>query len=865
MFKLNPMSAAALAYLAVFALPALSQEQPAQQLERVSVTGSAIKRTNAEGPAPVEILTRKQIEKTGATSINELLRSIPSIDIFDQGELASNSPSGSGTANIRMRGLSSSEVLVLVNGRRAPVSALYDSSGAGAAFDINTLPIGAIERIEILKDGGSAIYGADAVAGVVNFITKTDYQGIEATASYGQSSRNDGKEKRVGLAAGFGDLTKDRFNVLFGLDYLKRDPILRKDRDISSSVDFRRFGGSDARSSFAPTGNVIDPNSGSFVGVPYAPCPADSLNGTRCRYDFNKSLLTAYNGADRLSAMAVANFQVTNDTKAFAEVIYSTSKDHFDAHPVPDYFIVPITNENQRPYEILDKDANGKFTVPTNTVYIAGRFMQGGPRMTDRKSDFLNVATGLEGGFGNYDWKVNISRGESKVSNHDFNYYDAAKWADATTSGKLNPTVTTNDPAFVEGLKVDPRRVGKSVLSTLNAQLSGDVIPLPAGMLRFAVGLSVNHETLSDQPDKIIQDGNVVGGIAQSAVDASRTFKAVYGELSIPVLKDVEAQAALRYDKYPNANATSPKLGVKWSVLPTLALRASYAGSFRAPVLKQLYGGQEQGATTVTDPDLCKRLGVALDDKGECGVAAFQINGSNPALKPEKGKSYNIGAVFEAGSIFNMSVDWWRINKTNDISTPTIASAIEQGFFAKNGARFDIFTNLQNFAQHQVEGVDIDARLRFRGTALGDVSVRNLTTYYQTNKNRAGDGDSWADYNGTYIYPRFRNNLILATDIGPWSYNLSWKTVGGFWDTDVAYPVKEGTRRVGSYETADVLVQYSGFKSLELGLGIQNVLDRMPPLSLTNAGSNTYTQMGFAELYTNRGRFLYVTAKYTFR
>jgi len=183
-------------------------------------------------------VTRKEIERSGATSINELLHSIPSIDIFDQGELASNSPAGSGTASIRMRGLSESNVLVLLNGRRLPVNALYDSSGAGAAFDINSLPIGAIDRIEILKDGGSAIYGADAVAGVVNFITKTDYQGIEATASYGNSSRNDGKEKRLGLSAGFGDLTKDRYNVLFGLDVFKRDPILRADRDISKSEPY---------------------------------------------------------------------------------------------------------------------------------------------------------------------------------------------------------------------------------------------------------------------------------------------------------------------------------------------------------------------------------------------------------------------------------------------------------------------------------------------------------------------------------------------------------------------------------------------------------------------------------------------------
>ncbi|RZJ10105.1 MAG: TonB-dependent receptor [Rubrivivax sp.] len=871
MFKLNVMTAGALAYLATFAVPALAQES-AQQLERVSVTGSAIKRTNAEGPAPVEIVTRKDIEKTGATSVNELLRSIPSIDIFDQGELASNSPSGSGTANIKMRGLSSSEVLILVNGRRAPVSALYDSSGAGAAFDINTLPLGAIERIEILKDGGSAIYGADAVAGVVNFITKTDYQGAEATVSYGRSSRSDGTEKRLSAAAGFGNIAKDRWNILFGLDYLKRDPILRKDRPGSDSVDFRGVGGIDGRSSYAPTGNVLDPNTGGFVGVPYAACPADSFvaSNQRCRYDFNKSLLTAYNGADRLSGMAVANFQVTNDTKAFAEVIYSTSKDHFDAHPVPDFFIVPITNENQRPYEILGEDAAGDFTIPTNTVYIAGRFMQGGPRMTDRKSSFLNFATGLEGGFGNYDWKVSLSRGISKAENRDFNYYDADKWLAATGSGAPNPTISTNDPAFVEGLKVKPVRTGKSVLTTLNAQISGDVAPVPAGMARFALGVSLNRETLSDQPDKLTQEGNVVGSIAQSAVDAGRTFKAIYGELSVPLLKNVETQLAMRHDKYSSYSATSPKVGVKWAVTPALALRASRSGSFRAPVLKQLYGGQEQGATDVTEPRLCRILGVPVTvdpATGEetCSVSPFQVNGSNPDLGPEKGKSVNFGAVFEAGSMFNASVDWWKIKKTNEISTPTIATAIEQGRFTRNGPRFEIFTNLQNFAEREVEGVDLDARLRFPGTPLGNVTVRNLTTYYVTNKSRANEADPWADYNGTYVYPRFRNNLILSSELGPWNLNFSWKTVGGFWDTDQAHPVESGTRRVSSYETADIQVQYDGFKSWELGLGVQNVTDRLPPLSLTNAGSNSYTQMGFAELYTNRGRYMYLSAKYTFR
>jgi iron complex outermembrane receptor protein len=856
MFKRTRISTGVLLALGgVLLAPVAAQ---AQQSQRIEITGSAIKRTSTEGPAPVEIITKKDIERTGATSVNELLRSIPSIDIFDQGELASNSPAGSGTASVRLRGLSDSEVLVLLNGRRMPVNALYDSSGAGAAFDINSLPIGAIERVEILKDGASAIYGADAVAGVINFITKTDYQGIEATATFGLSSRGDGQETRVGLSAGFGDLSKDRFNVLLGLDYYKRDPLLRKDRDLTSSVNFTRFGGFDARSSFAPTGNVINPNTGAFVRLPYGPCPPEALDvaAARCRYDFNASLLTSYNGADRLSALGVANFQITPNLKAFAEATFSTSKDHFDAHPVPDFFVVPITDPSQLPYEI---------SPGSGTIYIAGRFMQGGPRMTDRKSDFLNLATGLEGSFGTYDWKVSASRGRSKVTNQDSGYYDANLWFPATSSGAINPTVGTNDPAFVESLKVRPLRVGESTLSTLNAQINGQLFNLPAGPVQFAVGGAYNKEKLADTPDPLTQAGEVIGSIQQAAVEASRTYKAVFAELAIPVTKTIEAQLAVRHDKYPNASATSPKVAAKWSVTPEFALRGSFTKSFRAPVLKQLFGAQEEGAINITNPDSCTILGIPLNPDGSCDVAAFQVNGSNPDLQPEKGKTFNLGVVFEATRNISASIDWWKINKTDDISSPTVTTAIEEGRFVRDAGRWLVFTNLQNIAERETSGVDVDARVRFPGTFLGNVSIRNLLTYYTTNKTRSSSTDSWAEFNGTYATPKWRNGLNVTVENGPWVVGTSLRTVSGFWDTDEPYPIATGTRKVGTHEELDLLVQYSGIKNFDVSIGVKNLLDNDPPFSLTNASNNAYTQMGFAELYTARGRYFYVTAKYAFR
>jgi iron complex outermembrane receptor protein len=175
-FQRNKLAAAVGCLLGIGGI-LLPLAAPAQTPDiRVDVTGSNIKRVEGEGALPVEIVTREEIQRTGARTVNELLRYIPSVDIYDQGEIASNSPSGSGTATIRLRGLSETNVLVLLNGRRLPVNALYDSTGAGAAVDVNMIPISAIERVEILKDGGSAIYGADAVAGVVNFITRKDFR-----------------------------------------------------------------------------------------------------------------------------------------------------------------------------------------------------------------------------------------------------------------------------------------------------------------------------------------------------------------------------------------------------------------------------------------------------------------------------------------------------------------------------------------------------------------------------------------------------------------------------------------------------------------------------------------------------------------
>lgn len=846
MFKRTEVSTAlAIAFggvLAVVALPGVAQER---KLERIEITGSAIKRVQVEGPTPVEIYTKKDIERSGATTISELVKNIASIDINDQGELTGNSPSGSGTSNLGIRGLSERNLLVLLNGRRLPINALHDGSGAGAAVDVNNIPLSAIERVDVMKDGGSAIYGADAVAGVINFITRKNFTGLEAKVGYGISSRNDGKETPASIVFGLGDYDTQGFNVLASLDMFKRDAIKRTARDITSSADWRRFGGVDGRSSFHPSGNIV---SGTGSPGQLAPCPeADlPLKGGLCFFDFSKSILDSTNGADRFSSMVIGSLKLGADMRGFAELTHSESKDLFLAQPAPGAFV----------------DNLGRT--------IRARFLQPGPRTTNRESSLLQVVTGLEGSFGETDWKAAAGQGTSKVSNRDSNYLDAERFIAAINNGTIDPTSQSNSAALVDSLRLTPTREGKSVLKFANAQVSGQLMELAGGAVGYAVGVQLQRETLSDQPDADQQAGNVFGSIAQSAVSASRKAGAVFGELSLPITKDIESQLALRHDKFTGNSKTSPKVAVKYRPNGSLMLRGSYAGSFLMPSLKQLFGGQDQGAESVSadangNPHPVCAAFPALS--GACLNFPYQqISGSNPNLRPEIGKTYNVGFVFEPAPVLSLGVDFFKIEKRDEITTLSVESAVANGDFSISPrGEAQVFVTNQNVAQSKVDGLDTDIRVRIGDTPFGRMTVRNGLTYYTSIQRQFEPGGPFFEFNGTFLNPRWRNSFNVNFEQGPWSSTFQIRTTSSMKDSDqpAGDPENETARRIKTYEEFDVTLAYSGIKNMKLSGGIKNALDRQPPYS--NEGTqNQYGSLGFPYIYSPRGRFFFLTVDYKF-
>jgi iron complex outermembrane recepter protein len=850
MLKKSRIGAAAALVAACVAAPALAQET-----QRITITGSSIKRLDAEGPAPVEVYTRKDIARTGATTVAELVRGIAAIDIDDQGELTANSPSGSGASSLGIRGLSERNVLVLLNGRRLPINALTDGSGAGAAVDVNNIPISAIERVEILKDGGSAIYGSDAVAGVINFITRKNYNGLEARLGFGISSRSDAEEKAGGFVAGFGDYDKSGFNVLGALDVFKREAIPRTARYITETIDNRRFDGvTDGRSGFHPNGNILNAAGTAVVGQ-VVPCPPEDLRGTTCRFDFNKSILNSSNGADRWSSMVIGNLKL-GGMRLFGEVVYSESTDLFLAQPAPGQY----------------RDQLGRS--------VNGRFMQPGPRTTDRKSTLLSTTFGLEGTFGSVEWDVAVGQGTSKVNNQDSNYLDFTLFSAAIANGTIDPTSNNNPTAVLDAIRLTPNRNGKSVLKFVNAKASGSLMELKGGSLGWALGAQFNKENLRDTPDANQQAGNVFGSIAQAAVDARRDLKAVFAELAIPLTKELEAQIAVRSDHYSGASGvqngvaingqseskTSPKFAVKYRPTSNFAVRASYAQSFLAPTLKQMFGGTDEGAESTSDTDiLCPAFGVPAAD---CDNFPYRnVTGSNAGLKPETGTTKNIGFIFEPARDVAVAIDFWSIKKKNEVSQPTVESAVEQGLFNRRpSGEWQVFTNNQNIAGTQSAGVDIDFRARLADTAWGRLSVRNNGTYYSYIRNRTDVGDPLLNYAGTFLNPRWRNTLTFSLDSGTWASTLSIRSTAGMRDTDqeIGSAAFNAARSIGAHEEVDLGVQYSGMPNLTLAGSIKNLLDNSVPFS-ARGSQNQYGSLGFPYIYSPRGRFFQVSANYAFK
>ena len=925
--------------LALASLPALAQD--VQRGERVEVTGSSIKRIDAETALPVTVIKREDLDKLGVTTAAELLDRISSNN--GQGynaTLAIGDAARPGFSGASLRGLGSTNTLILLNGRRL---AVYAFDGGGV--NLSSIPIAALERVEILRDGASAIYGTDAIAGVINFITRKDYQGGTIEAGYYSTDSKGGNSRTGTVTLGYGDLAKNGFNVFGVFDYRKQDAIAANQRTFSRTAFIREEGVNRLSSNSVPA-NILtsaglqNPYANKFQGgngcnppTSFGTSPTDA----RCRFDY-ASVIDIFNPTESASALFRATFQLNANNQLFAEYLHSENRSKFRISPTP---VSESTTFNTGTDRVL-YPKTGKY-YPGNgiTPAIPGiaadsgpvpgfadifwRSLSAGPRTDVAKEKADRGLIGAEGsGFG-WDYNVGLMRTQDRVTDSYVDGYlsesrllrtggltpkqpgySAAVVAGGGIDPAINPFSVAQDAAgqaAIEATKVNQVvRVGKSTRDSIDGRASREIFNLPAGPLAIAVGGEFRREKYDDVPAPIFSSGDLIGsgGDLQPA-QGSRRVAAAFTELNIPIIKNLEAGFAARFDHYSDfGNTTNPKVSLRWQPSTQLLIRASAGTGFRAPTLPELFTGvtQTNSGGAYDDPLFDSSNGPGKSRCNDNGGAQFNPNfcnaqlkikqGGNPKLDPEKSHQYSAGFVLEPTRDVTFGADYFYIKQRQQIgiingdtkitdyidkfnATTRTSSSIYSGDIATKIDPFSgvtvidfVSSQFANVAEQITKGVDISARYRLPKTEFGQLTAGIESTYLISSKSRLKGDPNFTENIGLYAIfgpvVRYKQLLSLGWDYGPYNAALYYNYQTGY--TDENTNLAGNPRRVGPYETFDITGSYTAFKAVKLTLGIRNLIDRNPPFT----NQNQYFQVGYDPTIGDpHGRTYYARLSYTFR
>jgi iron complex outermembrane receptor protein len=892
----------------LFGQAALAQDT-AQPIARVEVTGSSIKRADVEGALPVQMVSRDDIKRSGATNTAELLTTLSSNSMVG----ATNSAEGAGLSTYglstaSLRGLGASKTLILVNGRR-----LGNYATDGTAVDVNSIPLASIDHVEVLKDGASGVYGSDAIGGVINFITRQNHTGVELNGYTSASRYGGGQTHKASILAGWGDFDTDRYNITLSADISKDNAILGRQRAYAgNSWTNNGFRDQSATPSGAITtyDPVTTPNAGGVIphalntlgkglGNPLSPNNC-TVNGS----DYDANLGTCrFNSAPYVNLVPESKranvggsfrFKLNDNAEFFMEGFASRQKTLQEAQPSPysNSFlstdpafalknITPsIVVSPTSPYYPAAYLASKGITGPVSVSY---RAFDGGNRQAEDTSNASHLVLGFRGNFKGYDYDVAYTHNNSDITERALSGYQnqTALVSLLSNNNAFNPWTQYQNPALAAQIHatnyVGP--VMNAVLrnDALNARISGELFQLPAGAVSFAVGGSLSDENLSVNPSQAYQSGDVSGyGGAVLPLSASRNSSAVFAEAIIPIIKHLEADLAVRHDRYPNASATNPKISLRYQPISQLLLRGSYGKGFREPSLPELYNQQTLGTSSnITDP--------VTGETGQFNV----IYGGNGKLKPEKSEQASAGFVVDPVKGMSIAVDYWKINVNNLVTELAPSFVVNQaaagnpqytGQVTRDGAGniTSIVGTKVNAGSVKTAGIDLDARWAFlKSPTFGNFNLRLNGTYTSKYDLTLPDGTvlksvaATIDKDGnvlnavsTGIIFRWKDQLTLDWKRKEWAASLTNNFQTGYWDAARADAETPIAQHVGAFSTWDAQASYGGIKNLTLTAGVKNLFNRKPPEVIT-AGS--YFQSGYDPSYFDpHGQTAYVSANYKF-
>jgi iron complex outermembrane recepter protein len=854
-----------------------SDEQRASSLDRVTVTGSRIKRAEIEGPNPITVVSRADLQAAGEISVADFLRNNV-YNSFGSARESSGSATGS-QATVSIRGLGAAYTLVLLDGRRiTPSGAL-----AGTAANINMIPTSAIERIEILREGAAAVYGSDAIGGVINIITRKDYEG--ANIQMGFESPKVGPSGTTGSASA--GISSDRGNITFVLDHQERQ--MMYNREIKDLV-------LDAGLPWATS--AYNSSAGFFSGstglVSVANCDEfeNSIRTGANTCGFDHGATSANESSLRRNALLVnGTYDITDNTSLFFRGLTSETKS------LGVYASAPVDNAGRGPGILPTISASNPFNPfgVDGTLYY--RFTPLGTRDSHRKDTMRDFTLGLRGFsdiLGGADWEVAVGYGQAAQSSVNFNYGIGSALQAAIDSGTYNPFDPTHPSVAAAAPGIGHTVFVESTLKTrgIDGNISFDLFDIGDRSASFVTGFEYREDALNQTYDAQSAAGNVFGS-AGAGTDGDRSYVAVYFESLFPVLDTLSLTLAGRYDDYSDVGSKfSPRVSLEFRPIDSLLLRGSWGKGFRAPSLSNLYNAPSP--TNLSSPAdstiphaggdelACNAL---LAYRAASGNAAYQpypvnpcstslqytwLQQSNPGLQPEESENWGVGVVWSPTDTLSVALDYFDIEIENIIGTIPRSLAFRFGdegvplygvtrganIVAPDGTVLPGPANLiqlpiVNGALRTTRGVDLEASYRLDTDTLGSFHTK-LAWSHVLEFNFTPVGAGTQEQAGTQGFPRNRGQLGLGWSGGDWSANVITNYISGHAGSTAAsvFP---------SWTTVDAQVRVALPWNGSVTLGVRNVGDKIPYMT-SALGFPHYSNT----LYNIYGRTPYISYEQNF-
>jgi iron complex outermembrane receptor protein len=873
-----------------------SAQQAEAPMQRVEVTGSSIKRLAAEAALPVSTIKAEEFANRGMTTLADVMMALP--------QSASLAPSNAGAGtNINLRGLGVNRTLVLLNGRRMANEAIADGYA-----NLDVIPMSALARVEILRDGASSIYGSDAIGGVVNFITKRSFEGATATAQYIQpEKKGGGDEQRLTFTAGKGNLATDGWNVYATVDAHRRSALAARDRAELSTPELLTSigraptlgsGGYAAPANFTTATNrtAANPYSNSGCLAPY------SIQGARNTCILNNSEYgQALYANEQVTFYARGTKQFSDDHTLTIDFMRGEENIISTRNPTQSVAVNGVAASVPKTSKWYPGGSGGVPAMPGITgqpVLVTWSVADLG--LATSKDVQLNQRLGVvdEGRIGNWDYKAGLVYGLSDRNIYFRSGYVQGPGLNAgLASGTLNP-FGLQDAAGLEYLKsisVDgiQNRSARSTYSGIDVTASRSLMEMAGGQMALAIGADVHRDTTRDTKLDIFNTVTYANN-ATGHGEGARNVYALYAELDIPVTKTLTFNLAARDDYFSDfGNTINPKASFRFEPTKSLMFRGSANTGFRAPTLFDRYGYRTPGANATTnsrwdDPLLCPggRLGVAGSGTAAPGRIASEVCnaqlpkqvGSNPEVVPEKSKGYTLGMVVEPTKNMTVSLDYWNIRMTN-----MLANLPEQAIFLDPTKYADLFVRnpdgslayvkniVMNLGGQKAAGIDVSASYAFPRTAYGNFRVELDGTYLTQFDNQLEKDSAFASNVGrfglasngtTSSFPiltfRWKHTLKLQWNSGDWSTQFTQNYNSSYEDQNLV--AAQYWRRIEPYKVWNWTGTYNGFKHISLVAGVTNLLDAKPPV--TNHSGYTYGYLSSAA--SPIGRAFNLRATYTF-